>query len=127
MYRIDLDRLLNISRINKKGVLKIEICFVPYSTVSYRSDSSSDANSNCCHKSDALSNQMKRLASSTKIGILHINILQENRRIEGPRIKPWEKPTLPRHSCKGLPFVTSQRRLLLKKEEIRLKTSMEIP
>ena len=36
-------------------VLKSTSHFLPQSTVSHRSDSSSEANSSCCHRSDAWS------------------------------------------------------------------------
>ena len=64
-----------------------------FSTVSCRSDLSSEANSSCCQKSDAWSHSEQRLLSSAWIAILQRTSsgrsLIYRRKSVGPIMEPW--------------------------------------
>ena len=71
--------------------LKSTSYFLPQSTVSRRSDSSTEAKSGCYHKSDACSHLEQRVASSAEITILQITFtgrsLMYSRKSLGPRME----------------------------------------
>ena len=57
-----------------------------------RSDSSSEANSSCCHKSDAWSYLGERVVSSTVIAILQITSSGRSLMYSGKSIGPRTEP-----------------------------------
>ena len=106
--------------------------------MSHRPDSSSEANSSCCHRSNAWSLLDYRLVSSAYIAISQITssgrLLMYSRKSLGLRMEPWETPSLTGYSCEELPSRTHRSYLLLWKEEIKpiiwtfgKKTSMSNP
>ena len=88
-------------------VLKSKSHFLPQSTVSDRSDSSSEANS-------------REIA---QIAILQMTwsgkSLMDIRKSVGPRMGPWRTPAFARYSYEDFPSRTTRSCLLLGKEEIR--------
>ena len=83
--------------------LKSTSHFLPQSTVSHRSDSSSGAISNYCHRSDAWSHSEQRVVSLALIAMLQIpssgRSLMYGRKSVGPTIEPWGTPALTGYSC----------------------------
>ena len=84
------------------GLKLISHC-LPKSTMSCRSDSSSEANSSCCHRSEAWSYLEQKVVSSTSIEILQTispgRSLKYSRKTLWPRREPWGTPALTGYSC----------------------------
>ena len=97
--------------------------FLSQSTVSCRSDSSSEANSSCCHISDAWSHLEYRIVSSAQIEVLQIasseRLLMYSKKSVGRNIKPCRTQALTGYCCENFPFITTRSPLLLRKEEMR--------
>ena len=78
--------------------LKSTSHFLPQSTVSCRSDSSSEANSCCYHRSDAWSHLEYRAAAWAQTAILHMTLSGRSsmysRKSVGPRMEHWGTPAL---------------------------------
>ena len=86
---------------------------MPQSRVSLRSDSTSEANSSCCHRSDdAWSHLEWRVVSSGKSLIY-------SRKSVGPRMEPWETPALTAYSCEDFSSRTTQSGLLVRIEKLK--------
>ena len=67
-------RLVKRNHLNFSSSLKSTSHFLPQSTLCRRSDSSSEANSSCCLRSDVWSHLEYRLVSSAQIAILQITL-----------------------------------------------------
>ena len=113
--------------------LKSTSHFLPQSTVSHRSDSSSEANSTCCHRCLVTCLITFRVKKSiiSKIAILQItssgkSLLYNSKSIK-PRIDPWGSPASTGYSGEHFPSRTTRSHLLLRKEEIRSNIWPEIP
>ena len=111
--------------------LKPKSHFPPQSTVPHRSDSSSEANSNCCHWSDTWSHFEYRVVSPAQMAILQITSsgrsLMYNGKSVGPRMEASRTPVLPGSSYEDLRSRTTWSHLLLRKKGIRPNIWPEIP
>ena len=80
---------------------------LPQSTVSHRSDASSEANSSCCYRSEAWSHKEQKVEqkviSSAWLAISHITSsgrsLMHSRKHIRPRMEPWGSTALAGYSC----------------------------
>ena len=101
------------------------------STVSCKSDLSSEANCSCSYRSDAWSHLLQRLVSWALIAILQITLLGRSliysRKSVGQRMDHWGTQALTGYSYQNFLFRTTQSSLLLRKEETRPNIWPEIP
>ena len=115
--------VIRLDKRNQLSFSNITSHFLPQFTVSCRSDSSSEANSSCCHRSDVWSHLELRAVSSASIAVLQITSsgrsLIYSRKSVGPRMEPWGTPALTGYSCQNFPSRTTRSCLLLRKEEVR--------
>ena len=75
--------------------------------MSHRPDPSSEANSSCCHRSDAWSHLEYRVVLSAYIAMLQMTSsgrwLIYSRKSVGQRMEHWGTPALTGYSCEDLP------------------------
>ena len=100
------------------------------SPVSLRSDSSSEANYSCFHRSDAWSH-LEYIVSSAWIAILQIassgkSLMYSKKSVER-KMDPYGTLSLTGYSCEDFQSRITQRHLLPRKEEIRPNIWPEIP
>ena len=123
-----------LNRSNKTSwvspALKPRSHFLPQSTVSYRSDSSSEANSSCCHRSDGWSDLAKSsiifIDSSVTDNIIKkvINVKWEGRRAKNEALR---NSSINWIFCEDFPSKTTRNHLLLRQEQLRPNIWLEIP
>ena len=124
-------KIMQFMRIMSKLTKKSTNHFLPESTVSLRSNSSSKANPSYYHRSDAWWHLALGVVSSGMIARLQTtssgSSLKYSKKSVGQWMEPWGTPALIGYCNQDFPYRATQSHLLLRKKKIRPNMWPEIP